>query len=71
MWYIRRYLPGFYRLMQRTIMRRGEFPGDAGLRFPGRLLWPSELTVVLRKPAPSGHSLSRPPKESIDTPFRQ
>jgi len=52
-------------------MRRGEFPGDAGLRFPGRLFVPSELTVVLRKPTPSGRSLSRPPKESIDTSGRQ
>jgi hypothetical protein len=44
-------------------MRQGEFPGDAGLRFPGKLLVPSELTVVLRKPAPSQDSLPRPPKE--------
>lgn len=52
-WHVRTYLPRFYRLMQRTVMRRGEFPGDTGLRFPGRLFLPSELTVILRKPAPS------------------
>ena len=70
-WHIRTHFPRLWRLLQRTIMRRGEFPGDAGLRFPGRLFVPSELTVVLRKPAPSGHSLARPPKESMDTSFRQ
>jgi SAM-dependent methyltransferase len=62
-WHVRTHFPRLWHLLQRTIMRQGEFPGDAGLRFPGKLLVPSELTVVLRKPAPSQDSLPRPPKE--------
>jgi SAM-dependent methyltransferase len=62
-WHVRTHFPRLWHLVQRTIMRRGEFPGDAGLRFPGRLLVPSELTVVLRKPAPNQDSVPRPPKE--------